>query len=786
MSQENCFHCGDSIIGKAIHFEELDFCCTGCKNVYSLLSANNLGDYYKYEQNPGLKPTSLRSDKYNFLDIPEIRKRYIQFENEKMVRVTLSLPSIHCSSCIYLLENANKINQDIISSQVHFAKKEAVVAYNPSEIKFSELANFLDHIGYPPNFEQKKEKTEIIDKKFLLKIGIAGFAFGSIMLWSAPEYMGIEKDNIGFRNFTAYLAFIASLPVLLFSASDYFVSAYKALRSKHLNLDVPISIGIMALYLQSSYAIFSKQGPGYMDSFAGFIFFLLIGKWFQSMSYRSLSFDRDYTAYFPVATTRLKDEQEEILAIEKLEVDDVILVRNEEIIPCDSLLLSDSTSIDYSFVTGESEPITLTKGMEIFAGGKLIGNRVKLRVKATTNRSHLTQLWNETLNKHKENNLIRYQDKIAYYFLIIQFVIAGAASIFWFFVDPSLITKVLVSILIVACPCALALSAPFTLGNIMRVFGKTGFFLKNTTVVEALGNITDIVFDKTGTLTDPNHYSIEEKLVSISEEEKDVLFEMTKNSTHPLSIALHKQMDARKEAVIQDFKEIKGEGIEANYEENVYRLGNAKFCGIQETENSNSIVNFTKNGELLQQFEFTGKFRTELTSMLKELKGYDLHVLSGDTEKDRLKLVEIGFKNENLYFHQKPQDKYDFIEKLNESGKKVLMIGDGLNDTGAIGIAQVGIAISEDMFRFTPSSDAILDAKQLIKLPNYLKAVSYSKTVLRSCLSFSIFYNTIGLSFATSGTLTPFVAAILMPTSSISVVLLSTLMVQLKYRNFGK
>jgi Cu+-exporting ATPase len=197
-------------------------------------------------------------------------------------------------------------------------------------------------------------------------------------------------------------------------------------------------------------------------------------------------------------------------------------------------------------------------------------------------------------------------------------------------------------------------------------------------------------------------------------------------------------------------------------------------------------VNFIKNEQLLQQFEFTGKFRTELTSMLKKLKGYDLHVLSGDTEKDRAKLVEIGFKNENLYFHQKPQDKYDFIEKLNESGKKVLMIGDGLNDTGAIGISQVGIAISEDMFRFTPSSDAILDAKQLIKLPNYLQAVSYSKTVLRSCLSFSIFYNTIGLSFATSGTLTPFVAAILMPTSSISVVLLSTLMVQLKYRNFGK
>ena len=781
MSAENCYHCGDTIVGKPILQDEHEFCCVGCKNVYSLLSTNNLNDYYTYEQNPGLKPTSFRSDKYNFLDIPEIRKRYIQFENEKMVRISLSLPSIHCSSCIYLLENAHKINPGFINIQVHFAKKEAVIVFDPTQLKFSELAVFLDHIGYPPNFEQKKEKEETIDKKFLLKIGIAGFAFGSIMLWSAPEYLGIENDNVTFRNFTAYLTFIVSLPVLLFSANDYFKSAYKALRSKYLNLDVPISIGIVALYLQSSFAIFTEQGPGYMDSFAGFIFFLLIGKWFQSLSYRSLSFDRDYTAYFPVATIRLKNDIEEIIAIEKLEVNDEILVRNEEIIPCDALLLSDKCSIDYSFVTGESTPVELTKGMEIYAGGKLIGSRIRLRVKATTNRSHLTQLWNETLNKQKENKLIRYQDKIANYFLIIQFIITTIAAGYWFFVDAALITKVVVSILIVACPCALALSAPFTLGNIMRVFGKTGFFLKNTTVVEALGDITDIVFDKTGTLTDPNQYAINEHLPSIENEDSAVLFEMTKNSTHPLSIALHKSMGFQTAIQLTDFQEIKGEGIEATFQNQTYRLGNAKFTN-QQNEGANSVVYLTKNGSLLQQFEFTAKFREQLPALLQKLDNYSIHVLSGDTENDKERLIAFGFKAENLFFHQKPQDKFDFIEKLNNQGKKVLMIGDGLNDTGAIGIAQVGIAISEDMFRFTPSSDAILDAKQLSKLPEYLKAVAYSKFILKFCLAFSIFYNIIGLSFAISGTLTPFVAAILMPTSSISVVLLSTFLIQLRYR----
>jgi len=783
MISANCFHCGDTIIGKAILEDEHSFCCAGCKNVYALLNANNLSDYYTFEQNPGLKPTSFRSDKYDFLDIPEIRKRYIQFENEKMVRISLSLPSIHCSSCIYLLENAHKINSGFINVQIHFAKKEAIIVFNPIKLKFSELAVFLDHIGYPPNFEQKKEKEETIGKKFLLKIGLAGFAFGSIMLWSAPEYLRIEEDNIPFRNFTAYLSFIVSVPVLLFSANEYFISAYKALRSKYLNLDVPISIGIIALYLQSSIAIFMKQGPGYMDSFAGFIFFLLIGKWFQSLSYRSLSFDRDYTAYFPVATVRLTKEKEEIIAIEKLEIDDEILVRNEEIIPCDALLLSDKCSIDYSFVTGESTPVELTKDMEIFAGGKLIGNRIHLRVKATTNRSHLTQLWNETLNKQKEHKLIRYQDKIANYFLIIQFIITAIAAGYWFFVDVSQLTKVVVSILIVACPCALALSAPFTLGNIMRVFGKTGFFLKNTSVVEALGTITDIVFDKTGTLTDPNYYTIMDQLPKIQIVDKQVLYELTKNSTHPLSNALHKAMSFQKNIQLQSFQEIKGEGIEAEFENSIYRLGNSIFTN-QQSISSKSMVYFSKNGDLIQQFEFTAKFREQLPTLLKKLKSYSIHVLSGDTENDKERLIAFGFKAENLFFHQKPQDKYDFIEALNKQGKKVLMIGDGLNDTGAIGIAQVGIAISEDMFRFTPSSDAILDAKQLTKLPEYLKAVAYSKFVLKFCLGFSVFYNVIGLSFAISGTLTPFVAAVLMPTSSISVVLLSTLLIQLKYRNF--
>lgn len=220
----------------------------------------------------GTKPRKERADQFAFLDLPEIQDRFIQFKNDQQVKVTLSLPSIHCSSCIYLLENLHKIEPRVRQIQVHFARKEAAITFSP-ELPFSELATLLQYIGYEPDFSRVEGKTKKRKYTFLFQLGIAGFAFGSIMLWSTPEYFGLGLDNPNFRNFTSVLSFLVSIPVLLFSAKDYFISAFKALRSKVINLDVPITIGIIALYLQSLIQIFSWEGAGYMDSFAGFIFF---------------------------------------------------------------------------------------------------------------------------------------------------------------------------------------------------------------------------------------------------------------------------------------------------------------------------------------------------------------------------------------------------------------------------------------------------------------------------------------------------------------------------------
>lgn len=780
--KDPCFHCGDEVIGKGYFLDEKVFCCNGCRSVYQLLKENNLGDFYTFETNAGVKPTKESEHKYAFLDVDSIRQKFIDFEEGELTRITLFLPEIHCSSCIYLLENLSKIQEGVTGCHVNFAKREAVISFYHQQLPLSELALFLSKIGYPPNFGNRDQSEKKIDKIFIYKIGIAAFAFGSIMLWSVPDYAGVADDNEFFRTFTSYLSLAVSIPVLLFSAKDYFISAYKALRYKSLNLDVPITLGIIALYLQSVYSIFIGEGSGYMDSFAGFIFFLLIGKWFQNKTYKSMSFERDYTAYFPVAITKLMEGKEYIVEIEDLQVGDIMLIRNEEVVPCDSILESETAKIDYSFVTGESKPIYKKKGDFIYAGGRLVGQRVQMSVHKETNRSHLTQMWNEVKSNKENITRFAFQDKISHYFLVIILIIAVLASIGWAFVDSSRITQIVVAILIVACPCALALSAPFTYGNIMRVLGRKGLFLKNTAVIERLNSVTDIVFDKTGTLTSSSGLEVEYVGDMLTDQEKEMISALSNSSTHPLSRAIvsyYKDTGVFAEFEIQEFEELSGKGVSGQIEGVKVQIGNATFTNTAHTDANESASYIRVNGKT-GKFVFTSQLRKRIDEMMDSLSGYSIHILSGDKDKDRELMLNILPENSSLIFEQTPKDKLDYVLALKSKGKSVLMIGDGLNDSGALGAANVGIAVSEDVFRFSPSSDAIIEAEKLWNLNGFMKTSAYSKTILAACLIFSLSYNVVGLSFAISGNLTPLVAAILMPISSITVVFISSFMSYLK------
>ena len=374
------------------------------------------------------------------------------------------------------------------------------------KLRFRKIAELLDSLGYEPmiNLDATERKTKAKHLKSLYyKVGIAGFCFGNIMLLSFPEYLGLEKfTDPEFHKFFGYLNLFLSLPVFFYSSSEYYISAYKGIRNKIINIDFPLFLGIFVVFVRSVFEILMQSGAGYMDSMSGLVFFLLIGKIFQSKTYEAMSFDRTYKSYFPLSVTIIKSGIHTTVPLSKLKISDRIYVRNGEIIPADSILFRGDGNIDYSFVTGESVPVQKVLGEIIYAGGRQIGSAIELEVLKEVSQSYLTQLWNsDTFTKDKDSKLVGFSNTISKYFTVGVLALAFASAAYWMPISFNTAVNVFTAILIVACPCALALAIPFTYGNVMRIFGRNKFYIKNTNVIEKLSKITSVVFDKTGTIT---------------------------------------------------------------------------------------------------------------------------------------------------------------------------------------------------------------------------------------------------------------------------------------------
>jgi len=784
---ENCYHCGSNC-EEEINFDEKLFCCEGCKTVYDILNVNSLDSYYNIEEdNPGVKANKNFKGKYNFLDLPEFKEKLISFQEGNMIKIKLFLPQVHCSSCLWLLERLNKLKEGVISSQVFFAKKEAEITFNESIITLKELAELLASIGYPPSItleDYDKTKTTKTNKSLLFKIGLTGFCFGNVMLLSFPEYFGI---GIQFKDFVStfnYLNLGFSIPVLIFGARDYIISAYKSLKNKRINIDVPISMGIFALYLRSLYEVVFNAGAGYFDSFIGLIFFLLIGKWFQNQTYSAINFERDYKSYFPIAVSKIVNDIEEVVALKSIHLNDRLLIRNNELIPSDSILVKGEGNIDYSFVTGESIAIEKKSGDKLFAGGKQKGKSIEIEVVKEVDNSYLTQLWNNPIfDKKPENETL--SDMISRRFTIGLIAVAFIAGIIWSFIDSGQATFVVVSILIVACPCAIALSVPFTYGNGIRIFGRKEMYLRSIHVIEPMVGITDVVFDKTGTLTFNNQSRVVWEGSVLIEGDINIIQQITNNSSHPLSRQISSYLKQSKAINFDSFNEIVGKGIEVVHQGNNWKIGRKDWVGAPDSDNKTRVY-VSKNNLILGAYIFENIYRAGLKEMFDKLSRHStIHILSGDNDSEKEKLMKLLPKDSEITFNQKPESKLTYIASLQSQNKKVMMLGDGLNDAGALQQSDLGVSVVDDVYSFTPSSDAILNGKKLVNLPAYINFSNYNMNVVKWSYVFSLFYNMIGLSFAVTGNLQPLIAAILMPLSSISVVVLVTILTSLKGRKLN-
>ena len=784
-TKTTCAHCGVKCESKG---EDVpSFCCTGCETVYHFMHSNGLSYFYELNKTPGVSQKDKARDTYDHLDDPIVRAKLLAFESPTICKVQLELPKIHCISCLWLLENIQRIEPGIQNSKVNYLEKKVMIQYDQNSTSLKKIVELLDHLGYPPSItlshldEQKPKKN----KEIFYKLGLSGFVFGNIMLLSFPEYLGLDESEAYLAQYFRYINLILVIPSLVYCAKDYFRSAWLGLKQKHLNIDVPIALGMLSLYIKSSIDILWGLGPGYMDSLAGLIFFLLIGKWFQTITYDRIRFDLDYKSFMPLGVNLINGKKEKKVAIENINEGDVIRLRHGELIPVDGTLISKSAEIDYSFVTGEQDLNPVFQEDQVYSGGRISGKYADIEVLKKVDASYLTQLWNDdAFKKENEHATGQINRIISKYFTLVILLIAVGSFAYHSQYGIGRAIDVFASVLIIACPCALALTIPFTIGNLVRVFARRNIYFKNTEAFQRAAEINHIVFDKTGTITEANNKSTKYIGRDISPEVISDIVSVANQSTHVKSQMIVNYFDINKIDEPDYIEEIVGQGLVGIINNKTIRIGSKKFMEPNELERfetdfpnaKNSNVYIEVNERIVGAFKKQSVFIKGLSKVLSSLNNdHHISLISGDNTNDRKDLNQT-FKNwHRILFKQSPQDKLDFIRQLKTKDQKVAMVGDGLNDAGALKMSDLGIAVTEETANFTPASDVIICRDSVKLLPALFKIAQQSVGLIYFCYSIAFIYNIIGLSFAVRGLLSPVIAAILMPLSSTTVVLLGVL-----------
>jgi len=782
--QAKCYHCGTPCRAGVLYKDEKPFCCEGCELVYSLLKNEGLCNYYELQDHPGIsRIRPVRQDKFAYLDVKEIAEKLYDFTDGDHTAVTFYLPAVHCSSCMWLLERLPKINKGISGSRLNFSAKEVTVHFSSKEISLRQVAELLTTIGYEPyiSLEDTRKTKSKANQSKLYKLGIAGFCFGNIMMMSLPEYFSIwqgieEQYTTLFRS----LNFLLALPVFFYAASEFFNNAWSGLKQKHLNIDIPVALAILITFIRSITDLLTNAGPGYLDSMSGIVFFMLVGRVVQERSYKSLSFERDYQSYFPVAVSVVQEEHTRPTQLSDLKPGDTVRLYQEELIPADGVLVAGSACIDYSFVSGESRAVTIAAGQKVYAGGRQQGGTIDVRLTQPVDGSYLTQLWNHSAfrnDKEASNNRKSMVHRLSTHFTLILLLLVAATAVFWLVKNPAQIWPSITAMLIIACPCALLLAATFANGNLLRLLSNNGLFLRDATVIEQLGRVNNIVFDKTGTLTTSAGNEVARLTMlhhasPFTEEEMVAISAVAGQSRHPYSQAIYRFLGRQETMPVTGWQEVKGKGVSALSGTFAVFIGNAGWVQAAPANTANVYI---RCGEKVAALTVQPAWRAGLNKVVKRLQQrFQLSLLSGDTDQEKANLQQVFGQNSVLLFQQKPEDKLRFIAKLQKQDGKVLMIGDGLNDAGALQQSNVGITLTDDVNNFTPACDAILDGARFAQLPQLLRLSRFGTQLIRIAFAVSVCYNLAGLFFAVQGKLSPIIAAILMPCSTLTIVLVTT------------
>jgi len=821
-----CFHCGDVVrTDKYIlheNGEELHFCCNGCYQAYQLINDYGLGSYYKNREDFGEKPTeNYELSVFEVIDqkIPIIKK-----ENQTYKEKSFYIFGLHCASCVWLNEKVLSQLKGVIEVRVNFSNNRVYLKWNPELISLKEIAEQTYRIGYKIQFIDENLEKSFKNKSdsLLKKMAVAGFFTGNNMMISMALYAGyFDYIEPAMKQFFHFFSFLFATPVLIYSASEFFRNSYYSLKHKVLSMDILTATGISLAYFYSVWVTFSFQinHEVYFDAICFVVFAILTGRFIESrLKLKTYYYITNLGSIIPSFVRKLKDEDSIRLQsinenhyhyeeIDLIQVNDIVVVFPEEIVPLDGLLLNDVIEVDEASITGEYTPVVKKTNDFIVSGSKNVSSQTLfLRVVKTKNESTISEIIKLSEISLKEKSKAEtIANKTANIFIFFVLVLSIITFVYWYFYKNQLESAILntLSLLIVACPCALSLSIPTAFVVAIQKLFSNGCLFKTTNTIELLSKTRNIAFDKTGTLTQ-GKLEVEKVYSFVPKEKLNQLINIFNRVQrelmiqHPITKAFFKLENQLNEISIEEINTkkididllfndflkgdyIAGKGVViAIDDKKSLFLGSKEFIENLSNEFIKQIIlpgrlmiylgikqNHTT--EILAVFLLRDSIRNNAKEVINTLnQKYNTFLLTGDTEENA-KYIQNELKLKEIYYSLKPEEKAKVIQNLQKSGITI-MVGDGINDTVALNQADVGISFADASKLAMYSSDILLLNPNLEYI-NYI--LNFSKQVIKKIkqnLIISFFYNILLLPLAFIGFLNPFIGSVFMSLSSITVV----------------
>jgi Cu+-exporting ATPase len=760
---------------------DLRFCCNGCQGVYHLLNEEGLESFYDKAGSTKLSPPMHQLDDSSSFDSPSFYDQFVKQDDDGFCKVSLVIEGIHCSACVWLNEKALHKMDGVIEADINFTNNKATIVWADDVVKLSQIIDMIRSIGYNAFAYDSASGETYANKErkaYYLKMAVAIFASMNIMWIAVAQYAGyftgITQEIKTILNVAEW---VLATPVLFYSGWVFFRGAYYGLKTKVVNMDLLVATGALLTYLYSIYITLMEEGEAYFDSVSMIITFVLIGKFLEVLSKKNAADTLDIIGKdIPNEVKVFKDNSIILSKLDDVKVGDIIVVGSGERVLFDGEIIKGGGNFDESSLTGESEPIYKEKGDNVVSGTTSIDADIYFKTIKDfehSTLSNLVTLLESAINKKPK--IQQMANKLSEYFSSVILALALITFVVWWAWPHSFETSFMVgiSVIIIACPCALALATPVATLVGLSLGARKGILFKEAAQLETMAKVDTLVLDKTGTLTVGRPEVVKEHILESFD--KKILYSFVKNSNHPISKGILEFLKKEDEIVFDEYKQVPSSGIVAKYNDKIILGGNEKILNEYDVDiefsSTESVFYFVIDAQVVAIYELTDRIKDNAKDLVSELmkKGVSSIMLTGDNANIAKKVAkEVGIKE--FYHSQSPTDKADFIARLKEEGKTIVMVGDGINDVLALANSDISIVMGSGSDVAVDVSDVVLLNDSLKSLSDAFKISSTTFGLIKQNLGISLIYNAITIPLAMAGYVIPLVAAISMSVSSLLVV----------------